>query len=66
MSILLLLYGIETPEADIVEPEPEPTPTPSPGFTPGGAMRRKRFPSVVWDDRRRKQKREEEELIISW
>lgn len=59
MSLLLLLYGIETPEAD--QPEPVPTPTVSVTSPQSGLLlRQKRNPEVYqiidW--------REEEEFII--
>lgn len=65
MSILLLLYGIQTDEADQPPPTPDPTPTPSGGGSgagPIGGIRKKRqYPIITFN---KKIERDDEELIV--
>ena len=58
MSVLLLLYGIETPDADA---PPTPTPTPDVVRTGAGAPFRRRIPQVVTFDN--KIEKDDEELV---
>jgi len=64
MSILMLLYGIQTPDADIPEPEPEPEVTAVSGGGPiGGRPRmRQRIDLDVWI---RSMRVEEEEYTLT-
>jgi hypothetical protein len=62
VSILLLLYGIETPEAD-QPPTPTPTPTGGAGGTQisGGNLRKRQYPVIIFN---RKIERDDEEVLL--
>ena len=63
MSILLLLYGIETEEADQPPPTPTPTPSggPSGGQISGGNLRKRKYPVIIFN---RKIERDDEEVLL--